>query len=142
MLIAFWVRSFHIHDYGHLTSGTRAVTLDSSRGVIGVGTFPLPVHFPTRWRRWEDRKKFNQLPFTAPSRPATVLGFGHYSKEWHSWYFVPYWFLTLLVVVLGVCSWMLGRNRSNLTTLLITTLIIAVGVRLFLWPLVVSSRIY
>jgi hypothetical protein len=123
LLIAMWVRSYYFHDYGEFDYASRAIILDSARGETAIGTYPLPVRFPTNWRSWVT-DEMDWLPGTGFVRPATVLGFALITIERHTWLFMPYWFHTMLFVAFGAGPWI--RRQFSLRTLLIATTLVAV----------------
>jgi hypothetical protein len=52
--------------------------------------------------------------------------FGFNLSDWHS-FVIPFWFLTTLTVSVAVAPWIHWSNRFSLSTLLIATTLIAVG---------------
>jgi hypothetical protein len=132
LLIVLWVRSYwQFEQIIHRTSATDFVAVTATRGQIAVGGSNDPTLSIVFKRNWMHRG----FPLKGPARPSAFPVFpvstinssfvvGSRASLSYELMF-PYWVLALTLIVLGAIPWLTWR--FSLTTLLVTTAMVAVG---------------
>ncbi len=129
LLIALWVRSYRWHDNcsGHI--GGKFLTIQSSRGELGIGRLTSPSKtFPLWSITSDDMPDAKRLWWSMEDRPPLSLvgiRYQHLSPVW-TLFAVRYWLPVLITAILVCVPWIDRATRFSLRTMLIVTTLVAV----------------
>jgi hypothetical protein len=125
ILIILWIRTRYAIDMGGGTIGSFQIGFMSRSGGLGFvfGSSPTPLNWSFSTMR----------PQEVPFQYKTIIGVIEYATESNSFRVrFPYWLLLACSMATATISW-LSLKRFSLRTLLITTTLVAVGLRVIVW---------
>jgi hypothetical protein len=130
LLVVLWVRSYRNCDqcWGHFPNGT-TFEIDSISGYVWAGivywNYPSPLMLTTSQLSKESEEKYANLPKFRFMEQIGGSGLGTCV------FAAPHWFLIILALGVAAVSW--APWRFSLRTLLIATMLVAVGLGLIAW---------
>jgi hypothetical protein len=125
LLIALWVRSYWRQDNIDYQS-YHLIELVSFRGGVALGEFEIaPGYNSPGWSH------DNYPPSAQKDYWPKLLGFCYAETPSYSQILIPYWFITLLSIVVGTVPWL--RWRFTLRTVLLAITVVGVVLGLIVW---------